>query len=353
MLSALLGRLSFNAKHRETLYKTISDYVSSGLSVSEYIYKARKRYALDKNTLFHVYDGIYTRLSEGRSLSEAFYGYVPHDEHAIISSVDKATDKAVADIFDNLCDLVGNKISLNSSIVNFNLYLIFALVAGTPVALKMMAELAKDRVQGIESMLNLNRLPSIMQYSYETYIPFMIDYYFTIWIVFVVFIIFGWFLVLYLPNSSVRRFLDKSPLFFPFYIYATYKSFIFLVTAGVYNRSGFDIASYVKVLEKEAQPYEKSIYSQITSRLDSGSYSSGESLTIGWLPKEVEYRVEDYASSSEFGVVIEKITTQMIKSICERILAIIVVLRWFALFAFITSFGLIIGLLYSLSSAIG
>jgi hypothetical protein len=353
MLNGLLARISFNEKHREMLYKTISDYVSSGLSVSQYIYKSRKRYEKDKDVLVVVYNDIYSRMSSGSSLSEAFKGFVPRDELAIITSVDKASDKAVASIFENLYLLVEKKRKISGSIMNFDLGLSALLFVITPLVLWQMAMLVQNQIQPIRNMLSLNRLPSVMQWVYNDYIPFVIDGFYLIWIVIVAILVGLYYAVLYLPNSSFRRGLDKSPICIPFYVYATFKSFIFLVTAGVYNRSGFDVSTYVKDMARDAAPYEKSIYSKIIKRLDSGSYTAGEALSIGWLPKEIEYRLEDYAMSNEFGFVIAKITDQMIGSICDRLAAIMKIVRWVSVMLFLGSFGLIVGLLYSLSSAIG
>jgi hypothetical protein len=353
MLNRLLAKISFNEKHREMLYKTIADYVSSGLGVSQYIYKSRKRYEKDKDVLFVVYNDIYTRMSSGATLSEAFEGFVPNDELAIITSVNRASDKAVANIFENLYLLVEKKRRISKSIMNFDLGLSLLLVIITPVVLLQMANLVKNQIEPIRNMLSLNRLPSVMQFVYNDYIPFLLQGWYLIYIVIGVIFVSVYLAVLYLPNSRARRVLDKSALFIPFYIFATYKSFIFLVTAGVYNRSGFDISTYVKDMYGQAQPYEKSIYSEIIGRLDSGSYTAGEALSIGWLPKEIEYRLEDYALSNEFGFVIAKITDQMIGSICDRLTSIMGIVRWISVIMFLGSFGLIVGLLYSLSSAIG
>jgi hypothetical protein len=319
-VSLKIAKMSFGLKERIEFYSTCAEYLRQGKSIAQMVSVYKTRYKKDSNVLFPLLEFLDRQfvMGDGR-LDQAFRTLIPIDEYAMLATVHKMDDSKIVAIFDFLCYLVQKKLEIHKSIFSFKLYLVIGIFAVGPLLLHYLAGVFGGIIARMSRMSNLSSIPEFAQFVHNVLLPFWINYTLEFYLVVISVVAITWNLVIRVPNNRTRRYVDQSKFYFPFYVYAKYKSFLFLLTAGAFGKAGFDLPSYTRLMEKNSNPYEKAVYRKIRERLENGNYTVGKALQIGWLKKETEYRLDDFANSKDFGQTMLDISEFAIKDVGNAI----------------------------------
>ncbi|WP_196160940.1 hypothetical protein [Reinekea sp. G2M2-21] len=334
-INLAVSKLFFSAKERKDFYQLCADYLGQGQSLSKLVGSYRRRYEKDGNLLKAVFEELETKLNTGSRYSDAFAQILPKDELGMIACVDRSQISDVQRVFLILVNQLEKKISISQSMFGLNTIFIFLVILFGPLVINSMSGVYVEVSDRLLRMVNIYTLNSYSAWVITKFQPFMADRFYMIYFVVLVFLSISWALVIYVPPSIARMKIEKIGLFFPFYLYARYKSFLFLLSAGAFSDANYSISDYARVMSKLSKNYEHKVYDAISHRLSSGHFSDGEALMIGWLPKEIEYRLEDYAQSDDFGTATFRIAEQTIVSVKKSIERVISMCLYSALGMFI------------------
>lgn len=321
-----ISKLFFTSSQRRDFYQLCADYLGEGQSISRLVSRYRRRYEEDGNFLAGVFEQLEYSLNSGANFSDAFKGLIPIDELSMIATVDRNDTEDVMSVFRILVNVLDKKIAMQKVMFGFRVLILAVVGLVAPLVLKLLSSIQMESMSRVMRYVNIYELDAYNRWVIESMQPWLNSYFYFLYFIISVIISATYLMVVHIPPNKARMVIEKSGWFFPFYLYSRFKSFMFLMTAGAFSEAGYSINDYVRMMSRLSKNYEQKIYGTISSRLASGQFSDGKAMMIGWLSKDIEYRIEDYSESAEFGkaaVRLAEQTFESVKASINRILTIV------------------------------
>ncbi|SFF31959.1 type II secretion system F family protein [Paracidovorax wautersii] len=136
---------------------------------------------------------------------------------------------------------------------------------------------------------------------------------------FVVFVIVGWFIFLYLLKnwkSSGREFADRRV--WPFTTVRLMNASALLMSVSGFVKVGAPFVEAIQIVAAGANPYMASRFKRIKGAMRGGAYDYDALVASKLIPESWQWIIRCYGRSSDFGVALEMISTEFVQYALKR-----------------------------------
>lgn len=334
------------ASKREYIYESIGNsMVKDGISINDCVRKLALRAEKDKRPIAKIYKGWIKRMGDTATRGEftaAIKRDIPDGDYMVLSGFERANNLGEGILY--LASVIKRTKALRKMIKSSLASPIVSLFAMLGLSIMFVAP-----SKGFSQLAAPERWPKATQVMF-TWTDFVDQ---NILLVMMSIVAFGILLAWSMPNWSqrgwkVRRKLDQ---FFPYSMYKDYSSFQALIVLSALLSSGVPIKAACQSIMETGTPWLRAYFKIIVRRLgDAKITQQAMAFDVGFLPKEIFYRLLDSSERNDVGESLKRIANDAFEDVENNIRGKIGILNQLTTFV---SGGIAVTLALGLVSAVG